>query len=194
MMSISLTIYMIILVAVAAQRIAELRASGRNTELLVKFGAEEVASGHYTAMRLLHTSWLAACAVEAYCRDALPPLWMVALGLIGLTIGQMLRLSAMRALGPRWTTRILVMPGLPPVTEGIYSWLRHPNYLGVILELAALPLIFGGVITSVVFSIANLALLLGIRIPAEEAALIRVNNYSAHLDGQGRLVTERSKQ
>jgi methyltransferase len=192
MMSISLTIYMVLLAAVAVQRLLELRVASRNTDLLVKFGAEEVASGHYTAMRLLHGSWLICCAAEAFWRGELPPVWVAAVGLVGLLTGQLLRVSAMRALGPRWTTRILVMPGLPPVTEGVYRWLRHPNYLGVILELAALPLIFGGTLTAVFFTAANLVLLVCVRIPAEEAALVRVNQYADFLDGQGRLVSERS--
>ena len=192
-MSTSLALYLCVVVAVAAQRLFELRIAARNTSALVQDGAEEVACGHYTAMRLLHTAWLICCIAEAAVRGAPPAAWVVITGLTGLAIGQGLRLAAMRSLGPRWTTRILVMPGLPPITGGVYRWLRHPNYLGVIFELAALPLIFGGVLTALFFTAANLLLLLGLRIPAEEAALVRVNNYADHLNAQGRLVAQGSQ-
>ena len=192
-MSTSLALYLFVVVAVAAQRLFELRIAARNTSALVKDGAEEVACGHYTAMRLLHTAWLVCCIGEAVVRGAPPAVWVVITGLTGLAIGQSLRLAAMKSLGPRWTTRILVMPGLPPITGGVYRWLRHPNYLGVIFELAALPLIFGGVFTALFFTAANLILLLGVRIPAEEAALVRVNNYADHLNAQGRLIAQGSQ-
>ncbi len=193
-MSTSLILYLCIVAAVAAQRLLELRIAARNTRALIDGGAEEVACGHYTAMRLLHTGWLVCCIGEAILLEVPPPLWMVGLGLTGLVIGQGLRIAAMRSLGPRWTTRILVMPGLPPITGGVYRWLRHPNYLGVIFELAALPLIFGGIITALFFTAANLLLLVAVRIPAEEAALVRVNDYSAYLNEDGRLISQGSQQ
>lgn len=193
-MSLSLTIYLILLIGVSLQRLQELRIAGRNTDLLVRLGAEEVAPGHYTAMRILHGAWLFCCVIEAFLREIPPSIWVIALGMCGLFIGQMLRISAMRSLGPRWTTRILVLPDSPPVTGGVYRWLRHPNYIGVILEIAALPLIYGGAVTAVFFTFANLVLLLCVRIPAEEAALVRVNNYATYLDGQGRLVSQRSNR
>jgi methyltransferase len=74
------------------------------------------------------------------------------------------------ALGERWNTRILVVPGAPPVRRGPYRFLRHPNYLAVAIEIAALPLAFGSWRTALAFSVGN-AFLLGVRIPAEERAL-----------------------
>ena len=191
-MSIYLALYLVLLAAVALQRLFELRIAGRNTQLMQALGAEEVAPGHYTAMRLLHGAWLVSCGIEAVWRGVLPPVWVLTLGLLGLGIGQVLRVSAMRALGPRWTTRILVLRGLEPITGGIYRWVRHPNYLGVILEIAALPLVFGGVWTAVFFTAANLVLLLCVRIPAEEAALVRVNNYTAYREDRRRFIPQRS--
>jgi methyltransferase len=77
---------------------------------------------------------------------------------------------AIATLGTRWCTRIIVLPGAPPVTGGPYRWLRHPNYLAVVVELAALPLAFGSWRTALAFSSANAALL-AVRIRAEERAL-----------------------
>ena len=76
----------------------------------------------------------------------------------------------MRALGERWTTRVLVVPGEPPVRHGIYRWLRHPNYLAVAIELIAAPLMFGAWRTAIAGSLANL-ILLGVRIRCEDRAL-----------------------
>ena len=191
-MSIVLSVYLFLLVAIAAQHMRERRIAAQNTELMRCLEAEEVAPGHYTALRLLFWVWLVSCALEAIWREASPPLWALAVGMVGLVLGQGLRSSAMRALGPRWTTRIVVMRGLPPITAGIYRWVRHPDYLGLILEIVALPLVFGGVLTSVGFSAVYLVLLLGIRIPAEEAALVRVNDYSAHFKVRGWFFPQRS--
>lgn len=191
-MSNALTIYLGLLVAVALQRLLELGIAGRNSKRLLSLGAQEEAPGHYGAMRLLHGAWLVFCGVEAVWREVPPPLWMIVVGLAGLAIGQLLRACAMLTLGRRWTTRILVVPWLPPVTGGIYRWVRHPNYLGVILEIAALPLIYGSVVTAIAFTVANLVLLLCVRIPAEEAALVRVNSESTYFNGRGRFIAQRS--
>jgi methyltransferase len=69
-----------------------------------------------------------------------------------------------------------VVPNLPLVTDGPYRWLRHPNYLAVTVEVAALPLVHTAWVTAVVFSIANAILLLGWRIPVEERALAAVGS------------------
>ncbi|HSK74829.1 MAG TPA: isoprenylcysteine carboxylmethyltransferase family protein, partial [Thermoanaerobaculia bacterium] len=87
----------------------------------------------------------------------------------------------------RWTTRIVVLPGVAPVTGGPYRFLRHPNYLAVILEILALPLVHTAWITALVFSLAN-ALLLRVRIRAEEEGLARLSDYEAAFSGRPRLV------
>ena len=78
----------------------------------------------------------------------------------------------MRALGERWTTRVLVLPGRPRVRDGAYRWLRHPNYVAVVIEFVAAPLMFGAWRTALAFSLANL-LALRVRIRCEERALAR---------------------
>jgi methyltransferase len=86
---------------------------------------------------------------------------------------QLLRYWAITTLGPRWNTRILIIPGLAPVRHGPYRYLRHPNYVAVALELLAIPLIFNAWLTALIATLLNAALLLLIRIPAEEKALYR---------------------
>ena len=80
------------------------------------------------------------------------------------------RIWVMASLGPRWTTRIIVKRGAPPVQGGPYRYLRHPNYWVVAGEIAVLPLVFGAWEIATVFSVFNAGLLVH-RIRVEEAAL-----------------------
>ena len=158
------------LVVLLAERAAELVVSTRNTRRALATGGVEVGRGHYPAMVVFHAAFLAACAVEPllWPRD-----WPRAASLAALTLALLamaLRWWAVATLGARWSTRIVVLPGLPLVTGGPYRVLRHPNYLAVVVELAAVPLIGGAVITAGLATLGNL-LLLAVRIPAEERAL-----------------------
>jgi len=172
---------------VAVQRLWELVRSRRHERALLARGGREHARGQMPWMSALHGSWLAAMILEVVLlgREARMGL-AVAAGLVFL-VGQGLRLAAMSALGERWTVRVITLPGAPPVDRGIFRWLRHPNYLGVVLEIAALPLVHGAWITALVWSTAN-ALLLVLRIRAEEAALRTDNDYEAGLGDRPRFV------
>jgi methyltransferase len=83
---------------------------------------------------------------------------------------QLGRIWVLRTLGPRWTTRIIVLPGAPLVTGGPFRFVSHPNYLVVIGEIAVLPLVFGLWKVALLFSVLN-AVVLAIRIRAEDRAL-----------------------
>lgn len=151
--------------ALIAQRLAEVDRARRNTERLRKLGGREFASGHYPLMVALHTAWFAAWLAEVIQYG---PHWQSQwLGLA--LVGQGLRWWAQSVLGQRWTTRIIVIPGEKPVTDGPFRWCPHPNYLGVVLELLAFPLLFGAWRTALAFSLAN-AFLLQWRITMEERA------------------------
>lgn len=151
------------------QRMAELMLAGRNARLLRARGARESGASHYKWLVILHTLFPIALATEVMVLGARPgllaPLWLSA-----WLAAQLLRYAAIRALGEYWNTRILVVPGAPLVRRGIYRWLRHPNYVAVVLELLAAPLMFGAWRTALLFSLTNLVLL-RIRIRCEEQAL-----------------------
>jgi len=118
---------------------------------------------------LLHLLWPPALIAEIELAGARPgPTWPVWFAL--LLLAQGLRIASMRALGERWTARIWVLPGVPPVTRGPYRWLRHPNYLAVALELAAAPMLFGAWRTALLATLANAALM-AVRIPIETRAV-----------------------
>jgi methyltransferase len=169
-----LVVYLGLVGLIALQRLNEMRRSARNEVGLKALGGYEVGAGHFPLMRALHTLWLVACALEAVTLEIPDSRGVATAGLLGLMVGQSLRIAAIRALGARWTVRVIVVPGEILVRGGIFRWLRHPNYLGVVIEIAALPLAFGCWWTAGVFSVANL-LLLRHRIAVEEAALAEVS-------------------
>ncbi len=172
---------------VGLQRLQELRASKHNEARLFESGGHEHAAGHFRCMSALHAGWLAASCAEVWLLDRpfAPSLGLPMAVLFGA--GQLLRRSARRALGWRWSVRIVTVPGLPAVSNGPYRYLRHPNYLGVALEIAALPLIHGAWLSAVSFSLAN-ALLLAVRVRHEEAALLRDSDYGARFDTRPRFL------
>lgn len=154
----------LLLLAVTAERLGELILARRNTAALKARGAVEVAAGHYPLIVLLHTLWLAGLWLLAH--DA--PLSLGWLSVFGLL--QILRFWTLSTLGRRWTTRIIVLPGETLVAKGPYRFLRHPNYVVVIGEIAVLPLCFGMPLYALLFSALNAAILT-IRIKAENSAL-----------------------
>ncbi|MFN3216315.1 MAG: isoprenylcysteine carboxyl methyltransferase family protein [Acidimicrobiales bacterium] len=159
--------------AVGAQRIAELVHARRNDARLRAAGAVEHGSGHYRTMVALHVGWLAATAVEGTVAARTSRSHRVERSALAVFVAaQALRYAAIRALGDRWTTRILVLPDAEPVRTGPYRLVRHPNYVAVALELAALPTVFGARRTAVLATVADAALM-AVRIPAEDRALGR---------------------
>ena len=156
--------------ALGMQRLFELRLSRRNERRMLQLGGREHTPGTYRWIVTLHAAWFAAMLLEVFAgkRKFHPRLAALALSLFAA--GQALRLTAIRTLGWRWSTRVMSMPGEAPVQHGIYRYMRHPNYLGVELEILAAPLLHSAYLTSAVFGVAN-ALLLRDRIRREEQAL-----------------------
>jgi methyltransferase len=180
-------LYTLLIAGVAVQRLAELRLSRRHLRRLLARGGVEAAPRHYRAMVLLHGAFLAACPLEVWLlRRPFRPLLAAAMVIV-LAAAAALRLWAIATLGERWTTRIVYLPGAAPVESGPYRYLRHPNYLAVVAEMAALPLLHGAWLSALVFSAAN-AVVLAVRIRAEEAALAAGTAYRQAFAGRGRLL------
>jgi methyltransferase len=168
--------YVGLVAAVAAERIAELVVSKRHADWAFARGGVEYGRSHYPVMAVVHAALLVSCVVEVAVADRpfVPWLGWPMVALVLAT--QALRWWCVATLGLQWNTRVIVVPNLPLVTDGPYRWLRHPNYLAVTVEVAALPLVHTAWVTAVVFSIANAILLLGWRIPVEERALATVGS------------------
>ncbi|MFE9363142.1 isoprenylcysteine carboxyl methyltransferase family protein [Streptomyces sp. NPDC006978] len=165
--------YAALVLAVAAERLAELVLALRNARWSLARGGTEAGRGHYPVMVALHTALLAACLAETWLagRPFVP--WFGWTMVAVVAAAQGLRWWCVRTLGRRWNTRVIVVPGLPLVTGGPYRWLRHPNYVAVAAEGAALPLVHGAWVTAVLFTVLNAALLI-VRIRCEEGALCRL--------------------
>lgn len=164
------TWFSLLVLAVGLERLVELVVSKRNAAWSMRRGGVETGRGHYPVMVVLHTGLLLGALVEVWWRrpDVVTPLAWTMLALV--VASQALRWWCIAALGPRWNTRVIVVPGLPPVTSGPYRWLSHPNYVAVVVEGAALPLVHSAWITAIVFTVCNAALL-AVRLRVENAAL-----------------------
>ena len=155
---------------VALERMFELALSRRNAAWAFARGGVEAGGEHFLAMKLLHTSFLAACALEVVLLDR-PFLPWMGVPMLGLALGaQSLRYWAVTSLGRRWNVRVITVPGMPLETSGPYRFLRHPNYLAVALEGIAIPLIHTAYLTAIGFTLLN-GLMLRTRIRCEERAL-----------------------
>jgi methyltransferase len=146
------------------QRLAELALAQRNTARLRAAGGVEFGAAHYPLLVALHSLWLFGLGMLGHDR-AIDPLWLAVF--ILLQVG---RLWVIASLASRWTTRVIVLPGVAPVARGPYRWLRHPNYVVVVLEIAVVPLTLGLPLFALVFSLANAAML-AYRIRIENQAL-----------------------
>jgi methyltransferase len=161
-------LYTLLIAAVAVERVAELVVSQRNLAWSRARGGVEFGASHYPAMVALHTGLLAGCLVEAAHRPFVPALgWpMLAVALAA----QGLRWWCIATLGHQWNTRVVVIAGAARVAGGPYRFVPHPNYVAVIVEGVALPLVHTAWVTAVVFTLLN-AVLLRTRIRVEDAAL-----------------------
>ncbi len=156
-----------LLAFVTLQRLVELPIARANTARLLAAGGREVAPGHYPLIVALHASWLAT-------------LWWLAPGLplhfgflVLFLLIEIARIWVLRTLGPRWTTRIIVVPGEQLVARGPYRFVDHPNYFVVVAEILLLPLVFGLWQLAILFTLLN-AVILTVRIRAENSALERL--------------------
>ncbi|HET6625697.1 MAG TPA: isoprenylcysteine carboxylmethyltransferase family protein [Nocardioidaceae bacterium] len=155
---------------VGLERLAELVVSTRNARWSLRHGGVETGRRHYPVMVVLHTALLVGALVEVWVRRPgfHPVLGFTALGLVLASQG--LRWWCIATLGRQWNTRVLVVPGLPVVRRGPYRALAHPNYVAVVVEGAALPLVHTAWVTALVFTVLNAALL-RTRIRVEDEAL-----------------------
>ncbi|MFJ1790179.1 isoprenylcysteine carboxyl methyltransferase family protein [Kitasatospora griseola] len=162
--------YTVLIALVAVERLAELLVARRNAAWSLARGGVEYGRGHYPPMVALHTGLLVGCLLEVRWaeRPFLPGLgWPM---LVLALAAQGLRWWCIGSLGPRWNTRVIVVPGLPLVVGGPYRWLRHPNYLAVVVEGFALPLVHTAWVTALGFTLLNSALL-ATRLRCENTAL-----------------------
>ena len=169
--------YYALLAVIAVERVAELVVSARHANASLARGGVESGQGHFPVMVVLHTGLLAGCWLEPTLlhRHVTPAVFWPFLVLV--VAANALRWWCIATLGPRWTARVIVLPGVPLVASGPYRWFAHPNYVAVVVEGAALPLAGSAWITAVAFTVLNAALLT-VRLRCETDALARATRTS----------------
>jgi methyltransferase len=166
----SQALYLGFLALLAGERGIELAISRENAKKAFAHGGFEVGRRHYAFMAAIHAMFFVCCAGEVLLLNRPFPGVLGFIALLAAIAAQGLRYSAVSALGERWNVRIIVWPSHDPVTGGPYRFIRHPNYVAVIIELFAVPLVHGAFVSALFFSICN-AILLAVRIREEERAL-----------------------
>jgi methyltransferase len=165
-------LYSGLVLVVALIRLAELSVARRNGAWTLARGGVESGRGHYPFMVVLHVGLLVGCVAEVWLLDR-PFLPLLGYPMLLLLVGaHALRWWCIRTLGRQWNTRIIVVPGMPLVSGGPYRWIRHPNYVAVVVEGFALPLVHTCWLTATAFTVLNIPLLT-VRIRTEEEALGR---------------------
>lgn len=160
---------------IVLQRMIEVTIAKRNERWAKEQGAVEFGKSHYKYIVLLHILFLMSTVFEVVVfHKQLSPVWGYLFA--GFLLAQLLRVWAITSLGYYWNTKILVVPQANIVQKGPYRFIRHPNYLVVMVEFFVIPLMFQAYATACLFSILNM-LILSIRIKEEEKALMEVTNY-----------------
>ncbi len=164
--------YAVVVGAVAVERVVELAISRRHVRRARSRGGIEFGASLYPRMVAMHTAFLVACALEPWLlrRSWTPVLALPMLALLLVAVA--LRIWSIATLGERWSTRVICVPGDRLVASGPYRWARHPNYIAIVIEFLALPLMHTAWVTAGVFSALN-AVVLRKRIAVENDALAR---------------------
>lgn len=165
----------------------EVRLSRRNSKNLLKQGAREIAPGTLPLMTALYVLMYAGAICEfLWLRKSISVPVFCGFGVL-YAGAKALKYWAVKSLGPFWTMKVLIVPGSHAVVSGPYRWIRHPNYVAVLMEIAGTTLSGKAYITClgvlVLFSIV-----LYHRIRREEEALAGYTDYSGSMAGKRRFV------
>jgi len=171
----------------ALQRLAELVHSRANLRRLS--GASRAADSglNWSAMVLLQAAWILGSGLEPWLRGRVAPPGLFWTGLALFATGEGLRLACIVSLGGAWNARGRVDPGLRVVSSGPYRWIRHPNYLGVLLELVGLPLAGASWWTLLLVGPATVEVLRR-RMRGEDRLLGALPGYAETMGGKGALL------
>jgi len=156
---------------VILQRLAELVYAKRNRKIMLSKGAVEYDRNGYNYVVLLHSLFFISLVLENYLLSKnLNIYWYIYFLLFGT--GQLFRYLAMFALKENWNTRIIVLKDSEPVKKGLFKYFKHPNYIGVVIELFSMPLIFSCYITAIIYTLLN-AFALKRRMRIEESLIYK---------------------
>lgn len=175
---------------VVLQRLSELIIAKRNEDWMKKNGAIEYGKDHYPFIVLVHIMFFISLILEVqFYEKQLSFIWPAILAIFIAV--QALRVWSITSLGRFWNTKILILPNVCVISKGPYKFLRHPNYLVVAIEIFIIPLFFNAFLTAFVFSLLNTIIML-IRIPAEEKALMKETNYKGAFQYKSRFTPQKT--
>jgi methyltransferase len=183
--------YTLFIGALGLERCFELWLSRRNALWAKERGALEYGAGHFIWMKVLHAGFFVGCIAEVWLFSRPFVSWLAAISISVVVLAQVLRYWTIATLGRRWNVQVLVLPGVPAVTSGPFRYVRHPNYLAVVAEGVAVPLVHTAFFTAAVFTALN-AVLLAVRIACEERALAEHCRYGERLGRRRRFWPARS--
>jgi methyltransferase len=179
--------YTLLLIAVGVGRLVELRVSRRRQREIIARGIAKVSEPHFPAMVLLHAGVLLGAGLEVWMfrrslrRTLAMPIALVFLG------ANALRWWVIGTLGQHWNVQVMNSTRLGVVSDGPYRWIRHPNYVAVVLELAALPLLHDAWLTALIGGLAHLCILRR-RIAVEESVLLADPTYRRLMGSKPRFI------
>lgn len=163
--------FYIIISIVIIQRVTELVIARRNEKWLRANGAAEFGNEHYKYIVLLHIMFFVSMFIEYNFRGRHSEFSVINyLFLVIFIFMQVMRFWVLISLGKYWNTKILKIPGSVPVSDGLYRYFKHPNYIIVCCEIISIPMIFDLYFTAVIFTVLN-AFVLKVRIREENKVL-----------------------
>ena len=186
-MDLSVIAFLLLLIAVGAMRLVELRVSGNHQRQLISQGAAKVKEPNFRWMVALHTVVLIAAGLEVLLlkRPFIPVLAAVMFALFLAANG--VRWWVIRTLGEHWNVQVMDSTRLGVITSGPFRFVRHPNYAAVFTEMFALPLIHTAWVTALVGSLLDVVVLAR-RLSTEERVLFANADYRAAMGGKPRFL------
>jgi methyltransferase len=179
--------YLVLLALVGLGRLAELVISRRNQRQLGGQGVQKLSEPHFPWMVVVHVGVLVCAAAEVVWLDRpLIPALAVTMGII-FVLANILRWWVIRSLGQHWNAQVMASAKVGVVTSGPYRWVRHPNYVAVVAELFALPMIHTAWITALAGTAANLEILRR-RLRVEDGMLLASPAYRASMGSKPRFI------
>jgi methyltransferase len=180
-------VYPAFVIIIFLETLVELAISRRNSKSLLEKGAIDIAPHLLPWMAFVYAGKFSGSLVEYFVSQPVLSLaWLITFG--GLVIAaKALKFWAISSLGSFWSMKVLVVPGSQTVNHGPYRWIKHPNYVAVITEIIALPLMGKAFITAAIVLVA-FSVLLYLRIQAEEQALIQYTDYTKSMGDKRRFI------
>jgi methyltransferase len=181
------TAYLVLLALVGLGRVVELRISRRNQRNLEKRGVRKIAEPHFRWMVFVHVSVLAGAAIEViFLHRPLIPILAIAMAVM-FVLANALRWWVIRTLAGHWNVEVMASSRVGVVTSGPYRWIRHPNYIAVVIELFSLPMMHTAWITALAGGLANLEILRR-RLGVEEGVLMSDPAYRVTMGAKPRFL------